>query len=157
MMEKRRKVKRTEKKGASHCRGRNVSPQSSLSVDDWLLAPMVMDGFFNREIFRAWVQQSLLPTIRPSDGVVMNSLAAHQVSSIRQAIEGSGAKLFYLPPYSPDLNPIEIAFSKLKSLLPKAATCCCALPMENCWKQSTSFCCRSMSTFLRSCWLYLLN
>ena len=72
-----------------------------------LTAPMVLDGPLNGESFRAWVQQSLLPTLRPADVVVMDNLAAHKVDGIRQAIESSGAKLFYLPPYSPDLNPIE--------------------------------------------------
>jgi len=86
-----------------------------------LTAPMVLGGPLNGESFRAWVRQCLLPTLRPSDAVVMDNLAAHKVSGIRQAIENSGAKLFYLPPYSPDLNPIEFAFSKLKSLLRKAA------------------------------------
>ena len=93
-----------------------------------LTAPMVLDGPINGESFRAWVQQSLLPTLRPSDVVVMDNLAAHKVSGIRQAIESSGAKLFYLPPYSPDLNPF--AFSKLKSLLRKAV----ARTMRSLWK-----------------------
>ena len=70
-----------------------------------LTAPMVLDGLINGESFRAWVQQCLLPTLRPGDVVVMDNLAAHKVDGIRQAIESSGAKLFYLPPYSPDLNP----------------------------------------------------
>lgn len=95
-----------------------------------LTAPMVLDGPLNGESFRAWVRQSLLPTLRPGDVVVMDNLAAHKVSGIRQAIESSGAKLFYLPPYSPDLNPIEFAFSKLKSLLRKAA----ARTVRSLWK-----------------------
>ena len=95
-----------------------------------LTAPRVLDGPLNGESFRAWVQQCLLPTLRPGDGVVMDNLAAHKVSGIRQAIESSGATLFYLPPYSPDLNPIEFAFSKLKSLLRKAA----ARTVRSLWK-----------------------
>lgn len=95
-----------------------------------LTAPMVLDGPLNGESFRAWVQQFLLPTLRPGDVVVMDNLAAHKVDGIRQAIESSGAKLFYLPPYSPDLNPIEFAFSKLKSLLRKAA----ARTVRSLWK-----------------------
>ena len=91
---------------------------------------MVLDGPLNGESFRAWVQQCLLPTLRPGDGVVMDNLAAHKVSGIGQAIESSGAKLFYLPPYSPDLNPIEFAFSKLKNLLRKAA----ARTVRSLWK-----------------------
>jgi len=95
-----------------------------------LTAPRVLDGPLNGESFRAWVQQCFLPTLRPGDGVVMDNLAAHKVDGIRQAIESSGAKLFYLPPYSPDLNPIEFAFSKLKSLLRKAA----ARTVRSLWK-----------------------
>ena len=95
-----------------------------------LTAPRVLDGPLNGESFRAWVQQCFLPTLRPGDGVVMDNLAAHKVDGIRQAIESSGAKLFYLPPYSPDLNPIEFAFSKLKSLLRKAA----ARTVHSLWK-----------------------
>jgi len=95
-----------------------------------LTAPRVLDGPINGESFRAWVQQCLLPTLRPGDVVVMDNLAAHKVSGIRQAIESSGAKLFYLPPYSPDPNPIEFAFSKLKSLLRKVA----ARTVRSLWK-----------------------
>ena len=95
-----------------------------------LTAPMVLDGPLNGESFRAWVRQCLLPTLRPGDVVVMDNLAAHKVSGIRQAIESCGAELFYLPPYSPDLNPIEFAFSKLKSLLRKAA----ARTVRSLWK-----------------------
>ena len=95
-----------------------------------LTAPMVLDGPINGESFRAWVQQFLLPTLRPGDVVVMDNLPAHKVTGIRQMIESCGAKLFYLPPYSPDLNPIEFAFSKLKSLLRKAA----ARTVHSLWK-----------------------
>lgn len=95
-----------------------------------LTAPMVLDGPMNGESFRAWVQQSLLPTLKPGDVVVMDNLPAHKVTGIRQTIESSGAKLFYLPPYSPDLNPIEFAFSKLKCLLRKAA----ARTVRSLWK-----------------------
>jgi len=93
-------------------------------------SPLVLDGPLNAESFRAWVRQCLLPTLRPGDVVVMDHLAAHQVSGIRQAIESSGATLFYLPPYSPDLNPIEFVFSKLKNLLRKAA----ARTVRSLWK-----------------------
>jgi transposase len=95
-----------------------------------LTAVMVLDGPLNGESFRAWVQQFLLPTLRPGDVVVMDNLPAHKVTGIRQMIESCGAKLFYLPPYSPDLNPIEFAFSKLKSLLRKAA----ARTVHSLWK-----------------------
>lgn len=88
---------------------------------DAITAPLVVDGPMNGEIFRAYVEQHLVPTLRPGDIVIMDNLSAHKVEGISQAIEAAGAKLIYLPPYSPDLNPIEQAFAKLKSLLRKAA------------------------------------
>ena len=85
------------------------------------LAPYVTDGAMNGVLFKAWVEQMLAPELRPGDIVVMDNLPAHKVAGIRQAIEAREAKLRYLPPYSPDLNPIEQAFAKLKALLRKAA------------------------------------
>jgi len=85
------------------------------------VAPMLLDGPMDGECFLAWVEHMLAPTLRPGDLVVMDNLAAHKVVGIRQAIEACGAELRYLPPYSPDLNPIENAFAKLKALLRKAA------------------------------------
>jgi transposase len=87
-----------------------------------LTAPLVLDGAMNGDAFRAYVEQILAPTLIPGDLVVMDNLASHKVSGIREAIEARGAGLLYLPPYSPDLNPIEQVFSKLKALLRKAAT-----------------------------------
>jgi transposase len=84
---------------------------------DGITAPMVTDGAMNGAIFLAYVRHFLLPTLRSGDCVVMDNLAVHKVVGVRTAIEGVGARLLYLPPYSPDLNPIEMAFSKLKSLL----------------------------------------
>jgi transposase len=86
-----------------------------------LTAPLVLDGAMNGDTFRAYVEQILAPTLAPGDLVVMDNLASHKVSGIREAIEASGASLIYLPPYSPDLNPIEQLFSKLKALIRKAA------------------------------------
>ena len=86
-----------------------------------LTAPLVLDGAMNGDAFRAYVEQILAPTLAPGDLVVMDNLASHKVSGIREAIEASGARLLYLPPYSPDLNPIEQPFSKLKALIRKAA------------------------------------
>ena len=86
-----------------------------------LTAPLVIDGAMNGETFRAYVEQILGPTLAPGDVVVMDNLAAHKVTGIREAIEARGALLLYLPPYSPDLNPIEQLFAKLKALLRKAA------------------------------------
>ena len=86
-----------------------------------MIAPCVIDGPVNGETFLAWVEQLLVPTPRRGDIVVMDNLSSHKVKGIRQAIEAVGATLRYLPPYSPDLNPIEQFFAKLKSLLRKAA------------------------------------
>lgn len=86
-----------------------------------LTAPLVVDGPMNGEVFRAYVEQVLAPTLTPGDIVIMDNLAAHKVAGIREAIAARGASLLYLPPYSPDLNPIEQLFAKLKALLRKAA------------------------------------
>ena len=88
---------------------------------DGLTAPTVVDGAMNGETFLAYIQQQLAPTLQPGDIVVLDNLAAHKVAGIREAIEKVGAKLVYLPPYSPDFNPIELVFSKLKWLLRTAA------------------------------------
>ena len=85
------------------------------------VAPMLLDGPMDGESFLAWVEQMLAPTLRPGDIVVMDNLAAHKVAGVRQAIEVHGAELHYLPPYSPDLNPIENAFAKLKAHVRKSA------------------------------------
>jgi putative transposase len=82
-------------------------------------APWVLDKPINARSFRAWVQTCLVPILRPGDIVVMDNLSSHKASVIRRAIRAAGAKLFYLPPYSPDLNPIEQVFAKLKTLLRK--------------------------------------
>src|SRR5215468_9606147 len=84
-------------------------------------APMVLDGPMNGEAFLAYVEQALVPELRPDDIVIMDNLPAHKVHGVRQAIEAAGASLRYLPPYSPDFNPIEMAFAKLKALLRAAA------------------------------------
>ena len=86
-----------------------------------MTAPMVLDGPMNGEAFRAYIEQVLVPTLVPDDVVIMDNLPAHRAICIREAIEAAGARLRYLPHYSPDFNPIENAFSKLKALLRKAA------------------------------------
>lgn len=88
---------------------------------DRITAPAVFDGPMDRECFLAYVEQILAPTLKPGDIVVMDNLGSHKVAGVRQAIEAAGATLLYLPPYSPDLNPIEQFFAKLKALLRKAA------------------------------------
>ena len=87
---------------------------------DRITAPCVFDGPINGESFRAYVEQFLVPTLRPGDIVIMDNLGSHKGSAIRNAIRAAGARLFFLPPYSPDLNPIEQVFAKLKTLLRKA-------------------------------------
>jgi transposase len=89
---------------------------------DGLTAPMVLDGAMTGAAFLAYFRQLLAPTLRPGDIVVMDNLPAHKITGIRQEIEAAGARLLYLPPYSPDLNPIELAFAKLKTHLRHAAT-----------------------------------
>ena len=86
-----------------------------------LAAPMILDGPMDGDAFRAYVTQVLVPELERGDVVVMDNLPAHKVSGVRNAIEAAGAKLLYLPPYSPDFNPIEMAFAKLKALLRAAA------------------------------------
>jgi len=86
-----------------------------------LTAPLVVDGAMNGDIFRAYVEQVLAPTLVPGDIVILDNLGSHKVAGVREAIEARGASLVYLPPYSPDLNPIEQAFAKLKALLRKIA------------------------------------
>jgi transposase len=86
-----------------------------------MIAPCVIDGAVNGELFLAYVEQILVPELQPGDTVIMDNLGSHKVAGVRQAIEAAGAKLLYLPAYSPDLNPIEMAFAKLKSLLRKKA------------------------------------
>jgi Transposase and inactivated derivatives len=87
---------------------------------DGLTAPMVIDGAINGELFLAYVKQVLLPTLKEGDIVVMDNLGSHKVSGVEEAVHSVGARVLYLPPYSPDLNPIEMVFSKLKTLLRKA-------------------------------------
>lgn len=86
---------------------------------DGLFAPLVVDGAINGAVFLAWVQQQLAPALRPGDIVVMDNLSAHKVAGVRQAVEAAGAALVYLPPYSPDLNPIENVFAKIKGEIRK--------------------------------------
>lgn len=84
-------------------------------------APMLLDGPMNGDAFRAYVEQVLVPTLRAGDIVIMDNLGAHKSAAVHAAIAAAGAELRYLPPYSPDLNPIENAFAKLKAALRKAA------------------------------------
>lgn len=91
----------------------------AIRASGWL-APLVVDGAINGQIFLSWVEQHLTREIKQNDVVVMDNLSSHKIAGVRDAIESVGAKLYYLPPYSPDLNPIELAFSKLKQLIRSA-------------------------------------
>lgn len=86
-----------------------------------MVAPFVLDGPINRDAFEAYVECVLVPDLRPGDVVIMDNLSSHKGPRVRALIEAAGASLLYLPPYSPDFNPIEQAFAKLKALLRKAA------------------------------------
>ncbi len=101
-------------------------------------APMLIDGPMNGPIFQSYVDRVLVPTLRPGDVVIMDNLGSHKGVGVRAAIETAGAELRFLPPYSPDFNPIENAYAKLKARLRKAAArsrdllwCRCALIKEN--------------------------
>ena len=91
---------------------------------DAITAPFVIDRPMNSAIFRVYLERCLVPTLKPGDTVVMDNLSSHKSEEVREIIEAAGAKLLYLPPYSPDFNPIEQAFAKLKAHLRKAAERC---------------------------------
>ena len=84
---------------------------------DGITAPWLLDGAMDGAAFRTYVERVLAPALKPGDIVVMDNLPAHKVAAVREAFARAGAQVFYLPPYSPDMNPIELAFSKLKALL----------------------------------------
>jgi transposase len=126
------------KTNMARLRGRSPKGQRLLALIPWghwktttfvaglrttgLTAPMVLDGAMNGDAFKAYVEQMLAPGLNPGDIVIMDNLSSHKVAGVRQAIKAAKAYLLYLPPYSPDFNPIEMAFSKLKALLRKAAS-----------------------------------
>ena len=85
-----------------------------------MVAPMVLDGPINGEWFEAYVRQILVPELRRGDIVIIDNLSSHKRASVRERIEAAGATLLFLPPYSPDFNPIEKAFARLKAMLRKA-------------------------------------
>ncbi|HEU4709226.1 MAG TPA: IS630 family transposase [Methylophilaceae bacterium] len=101
--------------------GRNVTILGTLSIRG-LEAVMTVEGATDAAVFRAYVQQVLVPTLHPGEIVIMDNLGAHKVAGIRKAIEATGASLVYLPPYSPDYSPIELCWSKLKTRLRAAKT-----------------------------------
>ncbi len=117
---------------------------------DRVAAPCVIDGPINGRSFLAYVEQFLVPTLTPGDIVIMDNLGSHKGQAVRKAIRAAGAKLFFLPPYSPDLNPIEQVFAKLKTLLRKADE----RTVEATWRRIGSLLSRFSPT---ECANYLLN
>jgi transposase len=113
-----------------HGRWRTLTFLAALRCDR-IAAPCVIDGPINGASFRAYVEQFLVPTLAAGDIVIMDNLGSHKGQAVRQLIRAAGAKLFFLPRYSPDLNPIEQVFSKLKTLLRKAE----ARTIEATWRQ----------------------
>jgi transposase len=105
---------------APHGRWRTLTLLAALRHDR-ISAPCVIDGPINGESFLAYIEQVLVPSLKPGDVVIIDNLGTHKGKTVRRAIRAAGAKLFFLPPYSPDLNPIEQVFAKLKTLLRKAA------------------------------------
>ena len=124
------------KTNMARLRGRGMKGQRLLSATPWghwktttfvaglrttgLTAPMVLDGAMNGPAFKAYTEQVLAPSLKRGDIVIIDNLSSHKVKGVREAIKATGAFPLYLPPYSPDLNPIELASSKLKALLRKA-------------------------------------
>ena len=103
-----------------HGRWRTTTVVAALRADG-IAAPLVLEGAINGQSFLAYVRRFLAPALRPGDVVVLDNLGSHKVAGVREAVEAAGATLRYLPPYSPDLNPIEQVFAKLKALLRDAA------------------------------------
>jgi len=99
--------------------GENITMLASLSLSG-IEAPMTINGAVDAIVFKVYIEQVLCPTLTAGDVVIMDNLAVHKVAGIRELIEAKGAKLIYLPPYSPDLNPIEKCWSKIKTYLRKA-------------------------------------
>jgi len=115
---------------APHGRWRTLTFLGALRCDR-LTAPCVFDGPINGECFRAYVNQALVPTLKPGDIVVMDNLGSHKGKAVREAIKAAGARLWFLPKYSPDLNPIEQTFAKIKHWMRDAQK----RSVEDTWRQ----------------------
>jgi len=132
-----------------HGHWRTLTFLAALRVDR-IDAPCVFDGPINARSFTAYVEQVLIPTLQPGDIVIMDNLGSHRGPAVRKALRQAGAKLLFLPPYSPDLNPIEQVFAKLKALLRKAAE----RTVEATWRRIGSL----LSSFTPTeCANYLVN
>ncbi len=103
---------------------------------DGLTAPWVIDGAINRELFNTYIETQLLPTLKPRDMVMLDNLSSHKSAAAAEMLKSVGAGFLFLPSYSPDLNPIEMAFSKLKALIRKAA----ARTYDDLWKATGEVC-----------------
>jgi transposase len=114
-------------------------------------APCLFDGPINGEVFLAWVRQILVPTLKPGQVVIMDNLSSHRGKAVRCAIREAGAKLLFLPKYSPDLNPIEQAFSKLKQLLRKAQARSYEAILVAIGEILKNFTSRECNNYLRNC------
>ena len=116
-----------------------------------LIAPLVIDGAINGELFLAYVRQQLAPALQPGDIVVMDNLSSHKRVGVQAAIEAVGASLLYLPPYSPDFNPIELAFAKFKWLLKSAAHRTVDALWQACGELLHQFTATECRNYLRHC------
>ena len=116
-----------------------------------LTAPLVVDGAINGDVFLAYVRQVLVPTLRSGDIVLMDNLSSHKKVGVREAIEATGAKLLYLPPYSPDFNPIELAFSKFKRFLRTAANRTVETLWQTCGQLIDRFLEHECRNYIRHC------
>ena len=115
--------------GVPHGRWKTTTFVAGLRLTG-VVAPFVLDGPINRAAFETYVEQVLVPEVRPGDVVILDNLSSHKGPRVREMIEAAGARLLYLPPYRPEFNPIENAFAKLKALLRKAAE----RTMEGLWR-----------------------
>ena len=116
-----------------------------------LTVPLVIDGPVNGQIFLAWVEQHLVPTLRENDIVIMDNLPSHKVAGVATAIASVGAKVVYLPPYSPDFNPIELVFSKFKWLLKSARERTVDALWETCGKLIEQFSPQECINYFKHC------
>ncbi len=110
----------------------------ALGLRGWV-APLTIDGALNGELFRAYVEQHLAPQVSPGDVLILDNLSSHKVAGVREALQKVGADVLYLPPYSPDFNPIEQAFSKLKRLLRSAGARTVDALWEACGRELNKF------------------
>lgn len=123
---------------------------AGIGLRGWV-APLVIDGALNGELFRAYVEQQLAPQLHSGDVLILDNLACHKVAGVREALERVGADVLYLPPYRPDFNPIEQAFSKLKRLLRTAAARTVDALWQACGEQLARFALPEFQNYLAHC------